>query len=78
MLDGIQTQDDHGLDAWREQVERAWNLREEYRGLSQRAAEPYGDYLESMFFYNGENVRAAEKLKPKGSNRLLKGSRRWL
>lgn len=25
MLDGTQTQDDHALDAWREQVERAWN-----------------------------------------------------
>jgi hypothetical protein len=37
MLDGTQTQDDHALDAWREQVERAWNLRGEGRSLSGRA-----------------------------------------
>ena len=66
MLDGTQTQDDHALDAWREQVERAWNLRGEYRSLSQRAAEPYVDYLESVFFYYGENVRAAEKATAEG------------
>jgi hypothetical protein len=71
MLDGTQTQDDHGLDAWREQVERACNLRGgEYRSLSQRVAEPYVepyvDYLESMFFYYGENVRAAEKATAEG------------
>jgi hypothetical protein len=66
MLDGTQTQEDHDLDAWREQVERAWNLRGEYRGLSQRAAEPFVDYLESMFFYYGENVRDAEKATAEG------------
>ena len=71
MLEGTQTQDDHGLDAWREQVERAFNLRGEYRSLSQRVDEPYGDYLESLSFYYGENVRAAEKLPPKGSKWLL-------
>jgi len=37
MLDGTQTQDDHALDAWREQVEQAWNLRGEGRSLSGRA-----------------------------------------
>jgi hypothetical protein len=66
MLDDTQTQDYHGLDAWREQVERAWNLGGEYRSLSQRVAEPYVDYLESMFFYYGENVRAAEKATAEG------------
>ena len=66
MLEGTQTQDDHGLDAWREQVERAWNLRGEYRSLSQRVDEPYGDYLESIFFYYGENVRVAEKASAEG------------
>ena len=51
------------------------------RGVSKplsEMAEPYVDYLESVFFYYGENVRAAEKLTPKGSNRLLRGSCRWL
>ena len=28
MLNGTQTQDDRGLDAWREQVERAWRTCE--------------------------------------------------
>ena len=66
MLEGTQTQDVHALDAWREQVERAWNLRGEYRSLSHRVDEPYGDYLESLFFYYGENVRAAEKASAEG------------
>ena len=66
MLEGTQPQDDHGLDAWREQVERVWNLRGEYRSLSQRVDEPYVDYLESLFFYYGENVRAAEKASAEG------------
>jgi hypothetical protein len=66
MLEGTQTQDDHGLDAWREQVKRAFNLRGEYRSLSQRVDEPYGDYLESLFFYYGENVRVAEKATAEG------------
>ena len=78
MLDGTQTQDVHALDAWREQVERAWNLRGEYRSLSHRVDEPYGDYLESLVFYCGENVRVAEKLPPKGSKWLLSGSHRGL
>ena len=66
MLEGTQTQDVHALDAWREQVEQAWNLRGEYRSLSQRVDEPYGDYLESLFFYYGENVRVAEKATAEG------------
>jgi hypothetical protein len=66
MLEGTQTQDVHALDAWREQVERAWNLRGEYRSLSQRVDEPYGDYLEALFFYYGENVRVAEKATAEG------------
>ena len=78
MLEDTQTQDDDGLDAWREQVERAWNLRGEYRSLSNRVDEPYVDYLECLFFYYGENARVAEKLPPKGSKWLLSGSHRGL
>ena len=66
MLESTQTQDDHARDAWREQVERAWNLRGEYRSLSNRVDEPYVDYLECLFFYYGENVRAAEKASAEG------------
>ena len=53
------------LDAWREQVEQArrgqeagWSLAQ---GLTQQSAEAYEDFLESIFYYYGENVRAAEK-----------------
>jgi hypothetical protein len=53
------------LDVWREQVNQArrgqeasWSLAQ---GLAQESAEAYEDFLESIFFYYGENARAAEK-----------------
>src|ERR687890_1868894 len=53
------------LDVWREQVNQArrgqeasWSLAQ---GLAQQSAEAYEDFLESVFFYYGENARAAEK-----------------
>ena len=53
------------LDAWREQVDQArrgqeasWSLAQ---GLAREAAHAYEDFLESVFFYYGENTRAAEK-----------------
>ena len=53
------------LDVWREQVNQArrgqeanWSLA---RGLAQGSAEAYEDFLELVFFYFGENARAAEK-----------------
>ena len=53
------------LDAWREQVEQArrgqeasWSLAQELAGDS---ADAYEDFLESVFFYYGENARAAER-----------------
>jgi hypothetical protein len=53
------------LDVWREQVDQArrgqeasWSLAQ---GLAQESAEAYEDFLESVFFYFGENARAAEK-----------------
>ena len=62
MLPSSKTREEHGLeDAWREQVERAWELQEGDRTLSGKAAAPYTDFLESMFFYYGENARAAER-----------------
>jgi hypothetical protein len=55
----------HLLYAWREQVDQArrgqelgWNLAQ---GLAQESAAAYGDFLESLFFYYGENARAAEE-----------------
>ena len=53
------------LDVWREQVNQArrgqeasWSLAQ---GLAQQSAEAYEGFLESIFFYYGENARAAEK-----------------
>ena len=53
------------LDAWREQVEQArrgqeagWSLAQE---LARDSADAYEDFLDSIFFYYGENARAAER-----------------
>ena len=53
------------LDVWREQVNQArrgqeasWSLAQ---GLARDSADTYEDFLESIFFYYGENARAAEK-----------------
>jgi hypothetical protein len=53
------------LDAWCEQVEQArrgqeagWSLAQD---LARDSADAYEDFLESIFFYYGENARAAEK-----------------
>ena len=53
------------LDVWREQVDQArrgqeasWSVAQ---GLAQESAEAYEDFLESVFFYFGENTRAAEE-----------------
>jgi hypothetical protein len=53
------------LDAWRGQVEQArrgqeagWSLAQ---GLARDSADAYDDFLDSIFFYYGENARAAEK-----------------
>lgn len=53
------------LDVWREQVDQArrgqevsWSLAQ---GLARESAAAYEDFLESVFFYYGENARAAEK-----------------
>ena len=53
------------LDVWREQIDQArrgqeagWSLAQ---CLAQESAEVYEDFLESVFFYYGENARATEK-----------------
>jgi len=53
--------EERNLDAWQEQVEWAWSGRGMDRILSRGAADTYADFLESMFFYYGENTRAAER-----------------
>jgi hypothetical protein len=53
------------LDAWREQVEQTRRGQEAGRSLTQiltqESADAYEDFLDSIFFYYGENARAAEK-----------------
>ena len=53
------------LDAWREQVEQARRGQEAGRslaqGLTRDSADAYEDFLDSIFFYYGENARAAKK-----------------
>jgi hypothetical protein len=53
------------LEVWREQVDQArrgqelgWNLAQD---LAQESAAAYEYFLESLFFYYGENARAAEE-----------------
>ena len=49
------------LDAWREQVDQALRGQEAGVGLARETADAYVDFLDSIFLYYGENVRAAEK-----------------
>jgi hypothetical protein len=49
------------LDVWREQVNQARRGQEASWSLAQQSADAYEDFLESIFFYFGENARAAEK-----------------
>jgi hypothetical protein len=61
------TPDEHNdpLDVWRAQVDQALRGQEAgwsfAQGLAQESADAYEDFLESVFFYYGENARAAEK-----------------
>lgn len=55
------TKEEYSSSTWQEQVEWAWGSRGMDRTLSRGAADTYADLLESMFFYYGENARAAEK-----------------
>jgi hypothetical protein len=52
-------------DLWREQVDQArrgqeagWSLAQD---LARESADAYEEFLESVFFYYGENTRAVEK-----------------
>ena len=49
------------LEVWREQVNQARRGQEASWSLAQQSAAAYEDFLESIFFYYGENARAAEK-----------------
>jgi hypothetical protein len=49
------------LDVWREQVNQARRGQEASLSLARDSADAYEDFLESIFFYYGENARVAEK-----------------
>jgi hypothetical protein len=57
------TSEEHNdlLDVWREQVNQARRGQEASWSLARDSADAYEDFLESIFFYYGENARAAEK-----------------
>jgi hypothetical protein len=57
------TSEEHNdlLDVWREQANQARRGQEASLSLAQQSADAYEDFLESVFFYYGENARAAEK-----------------
>ena len=64
----VLTQDSYNalLDAWREQVEQARKAQEEAgwslaRGLAQVSSDAYEGFLDSLYFYYGEQARAAEE-----------------
>ena len=56
----------HGLDAWREQVEEACNPQGENRSLYGGPDRAYSDFLEYMFFHYGENAGEAERATAEG------------
>ena len=45
------------LDVWREQVNQARREQEASLSLAQQSADAYEDFLESVFFYYGENAK---------------------
>jgi hypothetical protein len=57
------TSEEHNdlLDVWREQVNQARRGQQASWSLAQQSADAYENFLESVFFYYGENSRAAEK-----------------
>jgi hypothetical protein len=57
------TSEEHNdlLDVWREQVNQARRGQEASLSLARDSADAYEDFLESIFFYYGENARVAEK-----------------
>ena len=54
-------QDELLLNGWRGQVEQSLREQEDARGLGWESADAYEDFLESLFFYYGESMRAFEK-----------------
>jgi hypothetical protein len=54
------------LGPWLEQVEQARRRQEAGRSLARGPTNAYEDCLDSIFFYYGENARAAERATREG------------
>jgi hypothetical protein len=59
-------QDELLLDAWRDQVEQSLREQEVGRGISRESAGAYEDFLDTLFFYYGESMRAFESSTKEG------------
>jgi hypothetical protein len=60
-------QEERGLDSWREQVDQARRSQVAARILAQESANAYREFLDSLYFYYWESVRAAEEAPGRGS-----------
>ncbi len=49
------------LDAWRDQIEQSLGEQEVGQALGRESAGAYEDFLDSLFFYYGESMRAVEE-----------------
>ncbi len=54
------------LEPWLEQVEQARRRQEANWRLARESADAYEDFLDSIFFYYGENAKAAERATREG------------
>jgi hypothetical protein len=59
-------QDELLLDAWRDQVEQVLREQGVGRGIGRESATAYEDFLDSLFFYYGESMRAFESSTKEG------------
>ncbi len=55
------SQEERGLDSWREQVDQARRSQVDARILAEESANAYREFLDSLCFYYRETVRAAEE-----------------
>jgi hypothetical protein len=62
----IRTQAERNLNTAEELTEQTRKRQEVGRVLARESADAYMDFLDSLFFYYGENARAAEKSTIKG------------
>lgn len=62
----LRTRAERNLDAWQELVEQARRGQEDSRVFAWKSVGAYADFLDSLFFYYRESVRAAERATREG------------